>query len=262
MSNIQGKTALVTGGAGGIGAKHVEDLLRYGAKRVALLDLATSTGESTAATLEKEYGKGRVIFFPCDVTNAEEFTSTFNKVVETFGSLDIMVNNAGIMNDQIWEKTISVNVNGLIRGCLLAINHMGKHNGGKGGTILNVASIVGLHPIKCVPVYAATKHAVIGFSRSIQDSSDACGIRVVVMCPGLTDTQIVDNLESKMFDFINLGRADPDYKNMSKQSVDIVSKSMIDLIEKGKNGDIWVSACGEPPYAVEIPHYSKCSVPV
>lgn len=260
MSYIQGKTALVTGGANGIGSKLVEDLLRHGAKGVAVLDLAASPGESVVATLEKEFGKGRAVFFPCDVTDDEQFTAAFKQAVKALGGLDIMVNNAGMMNDLLWERTISVNTTGLIRGSLLAMNHMSKHNGGNGGTILNVASIVGLHPIKCVPVYSATKHAVVGFSRSIQDCYEATGVRIVVMCPGLTETRIIADMESKIFDFIDLSRTNEDFKDTSRQSVDVVSKAMIGLIEKGKNGDVWISERGEPPYAVEIPHYKKLSV--
>ncbi|KAK2586941.1 hypothetical protein KPH14_009869 [Odynerus spinipes] len=263
MDNIKNKSVLITGAATGLGYKYAEDLLRKGAKSVAILDLASSNGAESAATLEKEFGKGRAIFVPCDVSKAAEFEEAVKKVIDAFNGIDIFINNAGILDDTRWEKTIDINVTGLIRGSLLALDHMGKHKGGKGGTLVNIASIVGLgNAFTPTPVYTSSKHAVIGFSRTLKDSERKTGVRVLVMCPGATTTTLVTEIDKKSFDFIDKECIEECAKKHPKQSLENVSRAMIDLIQKGKNGAIWVSEGEQPPYHVEIPHYSKLAVPI
>ncbi|XP_076639527.1 15-hydroxyprostaglandin dehydrogenase [NAD(+)]-like [Colletes latitarsis] len=251
MDNIKNKTVLITGAAGGLGLAFAENLLQNGAKAVAILDLSTSPGETTAATLEKEFGKGKAIFLPCDVTNTKLFEETFKRVVDTLGSLDIVINNAGICFDRKWEQTLRVNIGGVIQGSLLAIDHMGKHKGGKGGVIANIASIAGLLPYHKAPVYSATKHAVVGFSRCLQENYSRTGVRVLVLCPSFTDTSILKTVTQRTLDFID---EDPKKNTYHRtiQSADHVGKAMVGLIQKGGNAGIWIVENAEPPYAVEI----------
>lgn len=263
MDNIKNKTVLITGGALGLGYKYAEDLLRNGAKSVAILDLASSPGAESAAILEKEFGKGRAIYLPCDVTNAKEFEESVKKVIDTFNGIDIFINNAGILNDVIWEKTLDINITGVIRGSLLALDHMSKANGGKGGVLVNIASIVGLtDDFGILPAYTASKHAVIGFSRALKLSEPKTGVRVLVMCPGVTTTGLVTDLNGKIFKHVESSLIDKCLNEHPVQGVENVSRAMIDLIQKGQNGAIWVSEGEQPPYHVEIPHYTKLAVPV
>uniref|UniRef100_A0A669E089 15-hydroxyprostaglandin dehydrogenase n=1 Tax=Oreochromis niloticus TaxID=8128 RepID=A0A669E089_ORENI len=127
---LNGKTAVVTGAAMGIGRSIAELLLQNGAK-VAILDMNEAAGQSLVETLNKE------TVIPV-VSQA-----AFQKTVETFGGIDILVNNAGIFNEIMWEKTIGINLAGCIRGAYLVIEHMNKLTGGRGGVIVNVASIAG-----------------------------------------------------------------------------------------------------------------------
>ncbi|XP_024936996.1 15-hydroxyprostaglandin dehydrogenase [NAD(+)] isoform X2 [Cephus cinctus] len=165
---IKGKTAIVTGAASGIGLQYAHDLLKNDAKKVAILDLPTSNGQNSAAELEKEFGKGSAVFYICDVTNAQQLEDTFKEVINDFKQLDILVNNAGIMNDIRYETMVNLNLLGLIRSTLLALDHMGKHKGGAGGTIVNISSVAGLVGFPEMPIYVATKHAVIGFSQALK----------------------------------------------------------------------------------------------
>lgn len=262
MDNIKNKNALVTGAARGLGYKYAEELLRNGANFVAILDLNTSTGEKSAETLEKEFGKGKAKFFPCDVTKDKDVTDSFQKVVDHCKRLDIVINNAGILNDPQWELTIKINVLGVIRCTLAAMEHMGKHNGGSGGTILNISSIVGLCAVASAPIYTASKHAVLGFSRSLQYSYDRSGVRILVMCPGVTYTNLVSNLDDKLLGCLKRLNVPSSVDELPKQTVDNVANALIQLLQKGKNGAICVSEGGEPPYTVDIPHYSKLAVPL
>ncbi|KAG9430807.1 hypothetical protein HZU67_08010 [Apis mellifera carnica] len=205
--NIKNKTALITGGTVGLGLIYAKRLLENGAKCVALLDLSSSPGQQTVNNLEKEFGKGKAIFYACDVSNINEFEAVFKKVVNDLNGLDIVINNAGIYNDKKWEQTMCINVGGVIQGSLLAFDHMSKLKGGKGGTIR---------------YYNNT------------------GIRILIMCPGVTTTSLLENPLSKSFDFVTqndfyncLGKDIP-------QTPEHVGNAMVKLIEKGKNEAVWV----------------------
>lgn len=262
MYDVQDKAVMITGAAVGLGYRYAEILLRNGAK-VAVIDLPTSKGREAVATLENEFGGSRVVFFGCDVTRADELKDTFEKVVDTFGRLDVLINNAGMLNDKHWERTIDLNVNALIRGSMLAFDHMGKQKDGKGGVIVNVASILGLLPAAMVPMYTASKHAVLGFSQSLAELHGKSGVRVVVMCPGVTATALVANISEKMHDSVqDLIDIAEEMEKYPRQTTDNVAPAMLDLIRKGKNGQAWVSEGGQPPYAVEFIHYSKRALPV
>ncbi|KAL6266377.1 hypothetical protein P5V15_003232 [Pogonomyrmex californicus] len=264
MYNVQNKTVMVTGAAAGLGYKYAEILLRNGAKRVAMVDLPTSNGQSAAATLEKEFERGRAVFYACDVTKAEDLEKTFKKIIDAFEGLDILINNAGILNDVYWERTIDVNVKALIRSSFLAMDYMGKHKGGKGGVIVNISSIAGLLPYVIHPVYVASKHAVLGFSQALADLYDKTNVRILIMCPGLTETALVENIPNTVSALVHaaLDSIEDKVKKFPRQSSDHVALAMLDLIQKGKNGAVWVSEGGQPPYAVNFVHYSKRSQPV
>ncbi|KYQ48859.1 15-hydroxyprostaglandin dehydrogenase [NAD+] [Trachymyrmex zeteki] len=259
MYDIKNKTVMITGAAAGLGYKYAEILLRNGVKSVAVIDLPTSNGQNVVTTLENEFGKSRAIFVACDVTKADDFEKTFKKIVDTFKGLDILINNAGIFNDNYWEKTIDVNVKAVIRGSLLAFDYMGKHKSGKGGLIVNVASVAGLDPVPVMPTYCASKYAVLGFSQSLANMYNKTGVRVVIMCPGITTTTLIENFRDRIYDSIRvaLGSDILDLEKIPKQTTDHVALAMLDLIQKGKNGAAWVVKHGEPPNAIDFPPSSE-----
>uniref|UniRef100_A0A672R175 Zgc:56585 n=1 Tax=Sinocyclocheilus grahami TaxID=75366 RepID=A0A672R175_SINGR len=92
------------------------------------------------STLDQEYGRDRTEFYLADVTSEEDF-KVLEEIVKTFGRIDILCNNAGIINEKHWEKTIAINLGGVVRGTYLALEHMKKENGGNGGVIINVSSM-------------------------------------------------------------------------------------------------------------------------
>ncbi|KAG7235898.1 hypothetical protein INR49_002096 [Caranx melampygus] len=109
--SLNGKVALVTGGAQGIGRAVVQSLLQSSAK-VAVVDLNKACGEKCKAQLDAEFGEGNCTFIQCDVSNGDALRDTFQSTVDHFGRLDIVINNAGINNEKNWEKTIQVNLGG------------------------------------------------------------------------------------------------------------------------------------------------------
>ncbi|KAG9479912.1 hypothetical protein GDO78_011765 [Eleutherodactylus coqui] len=176
-----GKVALVTGAAQGIGRAMVEELLNKGAA-LAMLDLNRIAGEQCKTSLEEQFGSNRLLFIQCDVTDQEQLRDAFQKTVDHFGRLDILVNNAGVNNEKDWEKTIEVNLS-----YMLLIE------------IIFIIFIKGLTPAAYQPVYSASKHGVIGFTRSIAAlaSIGNYGVRVNTVCPAFVDTPLLASIDKE-----------------------------------------------------------------
>ncbi|CAH2043372.1 unnamed protein product, partial [Iphiclides podalirius] len=197
------KTFLVTGGASGLGAHYVESFVKQGAKGVAILDVQVDNGKKLAERLSKSY-TSKVIFVKCDVANEKEAGEAFKIVLKEFKQLDVVINNAGIMMDNAatWRKASNVNWQGLVDFTMKGVKHMRKDEGGAGGTIINVSSIAGICRFPFMPIYCATKAAVIHFSQSISGGSfyAKTGVRVLTVCFGPTLTPLLDGLEKRVWD--------------------------------------------------------------
>ncbi|KAK6179148.1 hypothetical protein SNE40_011569 [Patella caerulea] len=187
------KTVFITGAAQGIGRGIAEALLERGAK-VCIADLDGNTGEETVSQFHQKFGKENAFFIKVDVTNEKEFEDGFKEAVTRLGNIDIMVNNAGIMDESKWELMIQLNITSMVRGTNMAIGHMNKVTGGKGGLIINTASVAGFGPGFWFPVYGGTKHAVIGFTISwaANPNVESMGVRFACLCPSAADTGLLD----------------------------------------------------------------------
>ncbi|XP_041949429.1 15-hydroxyprostaglandin dehydrogenase [NAD(+)] [Alosa sapidissima] len=238
---LNGKVAVVTGGAQGLGKGFAEVLLRHGAK-VSLFDVVEDSGNATKTAFDKEFGPDRTLFCVCDVTSEKQFTDAFQKTVQTFGGIDIVCNNAGIINETDWEKTVAINLSGVIRGTYLAVEHLKKQNGGRGGVIINIASMAGLGPLPTCPVYTATKHGVVGFTRAMAMASEygGYGVRLNMICPIFVRTGLLSSLdkEERAGDFYHL--RDVNQKIMERfgtLEVSDVAKAFEKLVlDESKNG--------------------------
>uniref|UniRef100_A0A3B4XW10 Zgc:56585 n=1 Tax=Seriola lalandi dorsalis TaxID=1841481 RepID=A0A3B4XW10_SERLL len=144
--------AVVTGAALGIGKAITEILLQNGAK-VVVLDVNETPGKSLKEDLDKQYGQERTLFLNCDVESQEQIKAALQKTVETFGGIDIL-------NESEWKKTVSVNLTGVMKVAYLALEHMNKLTGGRGGVIVNTASIAGMaHNALCYGLFQKTEMA-------------------------------------------------------------------------------------------------------
>ncbi|XP_046358931.2 15-hydroxyprostaglandin dehydrogenase [NAD(+)]-like isoform X3 [Haliotis rufescens] len=199
--DVNGKTVFVTGGAQGVGRSLVEAVLQKGAK-VCIADFNATQGKSTLTELQEKWGKENVIFEACDVSDSKSFESSFQKAVSHFGRIDVLVNNAGIVSEKDWEKCINVNFMGVVRGTMLALEHMRTDRGGHGGVIINTSSTAGLAPGFWVPVYAGTKSAVVNFTCSWAANPDItnAGVRLATVCPSGTSTAMINEArEDQMY---------------------------------------------------------------
>jgi len=187
---LDGKVAIVTGGASGIGQATVELFVKEGAK-VVIADVDSDAGEELANALGDE-----AAFKQTDVTNAEEVQGAVDFAVEHFGGLHVMFNNAGVgsalagfLDDDLsdFSRVMNINVYGVMVGSQRAARHM-KVNGG--GSIINNSSIGGITAGAGVVTYRASKAAIIHFSKSIATELWYFGIRVNCVAPAHIATPI------------------------------------------------------------------------
>ncbi|KAK7474106.1 hypothetical protein BaRGS_00034635 [Batillaria attramentaria] len=173
--DLSGKSVFLTGGAQGIGRAMMQALLEKGAK-VMFCDIQQDRGKATEAELQKQYRSDDVIFRQCDVTDSKQLEAAFQAAVTKFGAVDICVNNAGIAHETLWENVIAVNMTAVIRGSLA--------------------------PFAPIPVYAATKHAVVGFTTSWAKNPrmSEMGVKWRALCPGFVDTELLHTSDDQVTD--------------------------------------------------------------
>jgi NAD(P)-dependent dehydrogenase (short-subunit alcohol dehydrogenase family) len=203
MGELDGRKALVTGGGRGIGRAIALALADAGA---AVAVTGRDVGRLEAVRAEIEAQSGRAFVLRCDVTDAAEIDVAFAEARRELGPIDILVNNAGItasvkfaeMDDATWERIMLVNATGPFRCCRAAVPDMVERRWGR---IINVASYAALTGIPYSSAYSASKHALLGLTRSLALELGRYGITANALCPGWVDTDMVrdavDNIVSK-----------------------------------------------------------------
>ncbi|OWR47236.1 putative alcohol dehydrogenase [Danaus plexippus plexippus] len=247
MNDVRDLVVLVTGGSNGIGAGIVRTVLARGAKHVVILDINITQGQALEAELNSKYGINKVKFIKCDVAS-NELHAAFEEAVQLFGYLDVVINNAGIMNDspQVYEKEITINFTAVITGSLKAFEIMRKDRNGKGGTIVNISSVVALIQSSLLPVYSATKSAVLQFSNCLGkiETYNRTGVRVVTVCFGATDTSLIVKvgcIDKELEEMVPAAM-----EKMPLQGVDAAVSGLIHAFENGASGSTWLVTSGRP----------------
>lgn len=193
--NLTNKVVVVTGGNAGIGAASVSKFLKNGAK-VAAIDIHDDASEEL--TEISKNNSTNITYYQCDVADYEQVASVYKQIVKDFGGIDVTVNNAGILGPRVrsddypsddFDKVIDVNVKGVWYCMKAAVQHFSQVK--KAGVIVNTASVAGHLGMAGHIAYAASKHAVVGMTKTAAVEYGKFGIRVNAVCPGFTETAML-----------------------------------------------------------------------
>jgi 3-oxoacyl-[acyl-carrier protein] reductase len=196
MNRLEGKVAMVTGGAQGIGKSVAKRLSSEGAV-IAVCDMNLDRAKATA----EELGGGSRAFF-MNVADEEKVESAVNEVLAAFGKIDILVNNAGITRDNLmlrmkkedWDLVLTVNLTGTFLTSKAVVRHMMK---ARSGSIVNIASVVGLMGNAGQANYSASKAGVIGLTKTMAKEFASRGITVNAVAPGYIQTEMTEHLSEE-----------------------------------------------------------------
>jgi NAD(P)-dependent dehydrogenase (short-subunit alcohol dehydrogenase family) len=235
MAALDGKVALVTGAASGIGRATAERLAAEGAT-VGVVDVTDDAGREVAEAVGG-------VFHRADVGDPDEIEAAFATCARELGGVDIAFLNAGIaighadietLPDDLYRQIMRVNVDGVVYGARAAVPAMERRGG---GAIVATSSLAGLIPFPPDPVYDLTKHAVVGFIRSIAPALSAKGITANTVNPGMTDTSIMGEDARRMLRQANFPLMPPSQ----------IADAVLRIVTSGRTGECWVCQPGREP---------------
>ncbi|MHB1987191.1 MAG: SDR family NAD(P)-dependent oxidoreductase [Acidimicrobiales bacterium] len=232
MSSLDGKIALITGGASGIGLATARRLRAEGAL-VVVVDVDEGAGRRVAEDLD-----GR--FVRLDVAEPHEWAEVVSAIAGELGGIDIAYLNAGVVtgtgdlaevSDEQYRRILRANVDGVFFGARAVVPAMQARGG---GTIVATASIAGLVAYFPDPVYGLTKHAVVGLVRALAPQLQAKGITINAICPGIVDTPLIDEQARRMIAAANFPMI----------GADDIAQAVYDRVGSKETGQAWVVQVG------------------
>ena len=202
MTDLSGRSVIVTGGARGIGRAIVREFAEAGGD-VAIGDFRFDDAKAAALEISENTGR-RVVAIHTDVTSLEDVHRLRDETLRLFGKIDVLVNSAGWdkllpfvkTTPDMWERVIAINFKGVVHTCHAILPHMAER---KQGAIVNLSSDTARVGSFGEAIYAASKAAVIAFSKTLAREHARDAIRVNAVCPGLVDTPLIDEMKQDEF---------------------------------------------------------------
>ena len=201
MGLLEGKVALITGGSRGIGQAIVKKFIDEGAS--VAFTFRSSASQANEIINDLGVGEDRIKAYQSDASDYAASEQLVKTVLEDFGKIDILINNAGITKDTLmlrmgeeqWDQVIEVNLKSVFNLTKHVLRPMLKN---RGGSIINMSSVVGVFGNAGQANYAASKAGIIGFSKSIAKEVGSRGIRCNAIAPGFIETEMTDELDEKV----------------------------------------------------------------
>ena len=221
--SLQGKVALVTGAASGIGKECAITMAKQGAS-IVIADLNMAAAEAAAQEIIQAGGKAMAVVM--DVVNEEAVNAGVQQAVDKFGSIDVLVSNAGIQIihpieefpfDE-WKKLLSIHLDGAFLTTKAAIKHM--YASGKGGAIIYMGSVHSHEASKLKSAYVTAKHGLLGLARVVAKEGGPRGVRANVVCPGFVRTPLVEKQIPEQAAALGISEAEVIKNVMLKETVD------------------------------------------
>jgi 3-oxoacyl-[acyl-carrier protein] reductase len=202
MKRLKNKVAIITGGARGIGYSTAEKFLKEGAT-VIIWDISNTSGREAIEKLKSD----EATFSQVDTTSSESVNSAIQTVIDKFGRVDILINNAGITRDATikkmtlneWQQVLDVNLTGVFNCTQAVVPHMIEQ---QGGAIINASSVVGLYGNFGQANYAATKSGLIGMTKTLAKELGKYNITVNTVAPGFIATEMIQTIPEKVIDMM------------------------------------------------------------
>jgi NAD(P)-dependent dehydrogenase (short-subunit alcohol dehydrogenase family) len=235
---LNGKVALVTGGASGLGRATCEALAGAGA-RVLVADIDEAAGREVAASIDGD-------FVRCNVANLDDNLAAVEVALQRHGTLDLVHLNAGIISGcgigedfdaQKYRRITAINLDGVVFGTHAALPVLKR----TGGAIVATASLAGLTPVALDPLYTATKHAVVGLARALGPLLAADGVRFNAVCPSFAETNMIAGFREHL-----------EQGGVPILSAETVAETVLEVFAGDGTGECWFIQYGRPAAPFEF----------
>lgn len=223
--NLNDKIIVITGGASGMGKAMVKGFLKEGAKVVAV-----DINEARLSEMAAEEATANLITLAADISKKDTNEKMIDLAIEKFGGLDILINNAGILDnymnvgemaDDVWDRVLQINLTAPMYATRKAVNYFLKNS--IKGNIINIGSVGSIAGARGGAAYVSTKHAIAGFTKNTAQAYGRSGIRCNLIAPGSVETNITESVNQA---------------NMNKAGLDILMAGIGSNIGQGKPEDI------------------------
>ncbi|SPP85882.1 fat body protein 2 [Drosophila guanche] len=254
MFDWTGKNVVYAGSFTGIGWQMMMQLMQKKIKMIGIMHRMENV--EMMKKLQAENPAVKVVFMPMNLMDKLSIEQTMLKMGQMMGHIDVLINGEDVLLDKDVETTMGMNLTGMIMMTMSAMPYMDKTQMGMGGMVINLSSVYGLEPAPTFAVYAAAKHGVLGFTRSMGDKViyQKTGVMFMAMCPGLTSTEMMANLRENVTWHHSESLVEA-IESAKRQMPEEAAMQMIKAMEMMKNGSMWLVNMGQLKEVLPMTHW-------